>query len=399
MQHADEGDGWPEAEAQIQRELRALREAFDADWAVVWGPIPFDARAPFVTVLFEDRAPDRSSTLGVAVPIVGNPWAESVLAEGGAVAPDTALDPRLHLHRTVLERSQIVAIASGAFQREREVWGVVEVYGQRPLRLPADPIAPLQDAARRIAGFVEQLPRRAAQVTALPATDAMTAAALHDLKNALAAQSLLIAGFDRELRAIAANPARDGARMASLLDSLGVLRESVMHANDLARLMTMGTLAPGTRVAIDVAGLVRLALAAIPLDLRERFEVLVDPALVGGGVVREAPALLRALVNLVQNAALAIQRVREARATVVVRSEGGDVLIEVEDEGRGVAPEVLERLFEPGVTTRDAPEGHGFGLFSARATVEAMGGSLTLYSVPRHLARFTIRLPHERVGL
>jgi signal transduction histidine kinase len=391
--------GWNAALAGIRRELRDVRAAFGADWAVVWGPIPFDARAPFVSVLFEDRVADCATAVGLAVPLVGNPWAQALLAEGGAVALDAQGDPRLRLHATVLQRNQITAIASGLYRRGPEVWGVVEVYGRRPLTLPAAPVAALQACARRIAAVVEHLPRRGSAMTAAPANDPMTAAALHDLKNVLAAQSLLVAGFEKELRAAAANPAREWSRLASMLESLAVLRESVIHANELARLMTMGTLGPGARVAIDLPGLVRLALAAIPADLRERFVVDIEPGLLGSGMVPEAPALLRALVNLVQNAALAIQRVAGARATVQVRSEGDDVLIAVEDEGPGVAPEVLERLFEPGVTTRASAEGHGYGLYSARMTVEALGGTLTLYSVPRRLARFTIRLPRERVGV
>lgn len=394
--------GWSDASSHIQRELRALRDAFDAAWAVIWGPIPITREMPFVCVLFEDRDPLRArcSALGMAVPLVGNPWATCILEQDFCLAENAAHDPRLSLHASVIARNHIVAIASAAFRRGGQCWGVAEVYGTAPLRLPDDPAGVLRRAAERVADVVAASPRPSAAELAPPARDPITAAALHDLKSALAAQTLLVTSFEKELRAAASgNADTDRARLASMLESLAVLRESVAHANELARVMTLSQLAPGTRVAIDLRGLVRLALAAVPPELRARFDIEAAPEFSEAGSVSDAPGLLRAVHNLVQNAAAAIQCVPEARAIIRLRTEGENVLIEVQDEGPGVPPEILGKLFQPGTTTRAQPQGHGFGLYSARNSVEALGGSLTLYSVPQRGACFTIRLPSTVAGL
>ena len=49
----------------------------------------------------------------------------------------------------------------------------------------------------------------------------------------------------------------------------------------------------------------------------------------------------------------------------------------------------------PGTTTRTRAEGHGYGLYSTRRTIESLGGTLALYSVPGRGARFTIRLARD----
>jgi hypothetical protein len=96
---------WNDALTRIPRELRDLRTLFGADWAVVWGPLPIRPNAQLATVLFESRDTARSSALGITVPIVGNPWAESIFADGGAFAPDASKDARLQLHDWVIRHN------------------------------------------------------------------------------------------------------------------------------------------------------------------------------------------------------------------------------------------------------------------------------------------------------
>lgn len=394
-------EGYPEdpraAAAQIHHELQIVRHTFRADWAVVWGPVPLDVRSPFAHVLFEDRDPNNKSMLGLAVPVVGNPWLQEILTEGGAISHDAPQDVRLRLHHQVIQHYRILSIASGANQHQEQAWGLVEVYARNALTLPREPVALLQTTARRIAVIMERLRPPCARIHPTSANDSMMAAVLHDLKNALAAQSLLVTELERQLQTLSLP--HDPSRQASVLESIAVLKESVLHAGELVKLLSLGNVTRSSQTTLDFAGLIRLALASVPPELRQRFTVTIDPKLTTTAIVPDTPALLRVMVNLVQNAASAIQHIPEARAFVRSHPEGEDVLIEVEDHGPGVAPEVLEHLFEPGVTTRGAPEEHGYGLYSSRTTVESMGGTLAVYSIPGQLARFIVRLPRNQVGM
>jgi PAS domain S-box-containing protein len=73
--------------------------------------------------------------------------------------------------------------------------------------------------------------------------------------------------------------------------------------------------------------------------------------------------------------------------------EGATVCVEVEDHGRGMAPEVKARLFEPYFTTKEQGKGTGLGLPVVLAAVERAGGAVDVLSTPGMGATFRIFLP------
>ena len=90
-------------------------------------------------------------------------------------------------------------------------------------------------------------------------------------------------------------------------------------------------------------------------------------------VLGEEHYVVQVLVNLMTNAAKAnAQQVRITGAAV-----GDTVTIELADDGSGIAPELLPRLFEPFVTTSSPGQGTGLGLALSHATMERIGGSIS----------------------
>jgi two-component system sensor kinase FixL len=76
----------------------------------------------------------------------------------------------------------------------------------------------------------------------------------------------------------------------------------------------------------------------------------------------------------------------------VLPQPGDRLLIEVADNGVGISPEHLPRIFNQGFTTKK--DGHGFGLHASALAAREMGGSLTCASPgPGQGAIFTIDLP------
>jgi two-component system NtrC family sensor kinase len=101
------------------------------------------------------------------------------------------------------------------------------------------------------------------------------------------------------------------------------------------------------------------------------------------------------LLNLVTNAAQAIER-PDGRIVVTTRREGtAAVAIEVSDNGRGIAPEVLPRIFDPFFTTKDVGKGTGLGLSIAYKIVSAHGGRIDVRTQPGDGTTFTVTLPME----
>jgi len=104
--------------------------------------------------------------------------------------------------------------------------------------------------------------------------------------------------------------------------------------------------------------------------------------------------VLQILVNLVRNAKYACDESYETGKRMIVRvaNGGGKVKISVIDNGVGIAPENLTRIFNYGFTTR--ANGHGFGLHSGALAAKEMDGSLTVRSDgPGKGATFTLELP------
>jgi C4-dicarboxylate-specific signal transduction histidine kinase len=109
--------------------------------------------------------------------------------------------------------------------------------------------------------------------------------------------------------------------------------------------------------------------------------------------------LEQVLINLFSNAIEAMRsNAAGTRAlTVSTEHDGGQPLVTVRDTGPGVAPEALERAFEPLFTTK--AEGLGLGLSISRSIVEAHGGRLwtAADAVPGACFRFTLRTTVEQV--
>jgi signal transduction histidine kinase len=83
-------------------------------------------------------------------------------------------------------------------------------------------------------------------------------------------------------------------------------------------------------------------------------------------------------------------RGRGAVATRVLR-EANRVSIAVDDDGLGIAPEALARIFDPLFTTKST--GMGLGLALCREVVRAHGGEITATAAPTGGARFSFWLP------
>jgi signal transduction histidine kinase len=107
--------------------------------------------------------------------------------------------------------------------------------------------------------------------------------------------------------------------------------------------------------------------------------------------------VLQILVNLIRNAKYALDDGGHAdkRLVLQVGLNGNDtVKISVIDNGIGIPPENLTRIFEHGFTTRK--EGHGFGLHNGALAAKELGGKLTAHSDgPGRGATFTLELPRR----
>lgn len=132
--------------------------------------------------------------------------------------------------------------------------------------------------------------------------------------------------------------------------------------------------------------------AAVVLPATGR-KVGVELDLAGEGILEcVAEEFNQVVTNLFQNA---IEAVPEGTGLVRVtgRAEDGALTLSVKDNGGGIPPEVMGRLFTPFFTTKGPDRGTGLGLTISRRVVEGLGGTLKARSAPGEGAEFTVRVP------
>lgn len=101
-------------------------------------------------------------------------------------------------------------------------------------------------------------------------------------------------------------------------------------------------------------------------------------------------AVVRILVNLMQNAIEAVER-ENGKVDFGAQAKGGMVEFTVHDNGRGIAPDATQLIFQPRYTTKR--KGTGLGLYIARHIVESANGAISICSRPGRGTTFTVQLP------
>ncbi|MFE9723105.1 sensor histidine kinase [Streptomyces sp. NPDC005794] len=188
-----------------------------------------------------------------------------------------------------------------------------------------------------------------------------------------------------------------GEAHPELLDVPGAVADTVRLQVLAADLLLLARLDAGERpgrAAVGLDALVREEVSQRAVD-RIRPDVSVADDSGPLEVAGSRGQLARVIGNLLDNA----QRHAERSVAVAVRADGGDVLVEVTDDGSGVPEAERDRIFERFVRLDDARSrddgGAGLGLAIARDVAARHGGTLTVGEGPGGGARFTLRLPKK----
>jgi signal transduction histidine kinase len=233
----------------------------------------------------------------------------------------------------------------------------------------------LRDQQERLAAIEEELQ----DVQTLAALGERTARLGHGLKNAVHSLRGFSALIERQLDRPNEQQALQGLREA--VDQLETLARESLRPTPAAAGERPAR--PGGEFQPAVGEAVREISRSSPeVEVQVLWEHLPRSLRVPRQVLDEV------LTNLLRNALESMDG--KGKVTITVRRVEGRVHIQVDDQGPGVAPEMRERIFRPGQTTK--PGGHGLGLHLAQQLVEAHGGDLSLLASPSG-ASFRIAWP------
>lgn len=150
------------------------------------------------------------------------------------------------------------------------------------------------------------------------------------------------------------------------------------------------------RVSVDVHAALDAAVRITEGEARGRTRIRCEygkAPLVSANEAQLGQVFLNLLVNAVQ--AIEPGAPQDNEIVIRTRSVREEVLIEICDSGSGIAPEDVGRMFEPFVTTKQAGEGTGLGLYVCRSIVESLGGSISLSPIVGGGTRAAVRLPRS----
>jgi signal transduction histidine kinase len=295
--------------------------------------------------------------------------------------------------------------------------------------------AELEERVRARSLELEMAQRRLVESAHLAGRAEVAASVIHNVGNvlnslnisaSLSAESLKRLAIDRVIRTgkLLAQHREDsgwlkddpkGKRVPAFLELLGrelegerdrlvsQQREMIEHVEHIKQVIAMQNAFAGRKRLVEHAPLVELIELAVRInhddldrhavEVVRQFEELPE-------VPVEKHKVLQILVNLISNAGRALVEGRETERRLVLSVGWGGPgrwRIEVEDNGVGIAPGTLDKLFHFGFTTRK--DGHGIGLHSCALAAQEMGGTLVARSKGAGQgASFLLEVPVEQAS-
>jgi two-component system C4-dicarboxylate transport sensor histidine kinase DctB len=358
--------------------LAETRRYADAELAELAVTTTASGKVSLLQLADRDGATHEYIATETAMPDAG--WTVRVLLDAGPIRAQARL--------VVLAATLLVIVALLL------AWTV----GQRRARL-AERLA-IQDAAQ--AELERQVAERTADLTRANAD-------LHRMQADLV-QAGKLAALGRMSAALSHEINQPLAAARNYADSAGLLidRGDITRAKDnigqiLGLIDRMATIARHLRnvarkpneplKVVDLAAVLQDALAIAQTRLSTAgAEVTIDlpadlpPA--QGGPVR----LQQVIVNVLSNAADAVDGLADRRIDVVGRAEGDGVTLAIRDHGPGVAPAIADRIFDPFFTTKQVGSGLGLGLSISYNIMKDFEGDLRVANHPEGGAVFTLVL-------
>jgi signal transduction histidine kinase len=176
-----------------------------------------------------------------------------------------------------------------------------------------------------------------------------------------------------------------------------ILGESERAARIVRNLLTFARKRQTTRAMVDLNQVIRETLALRAYDQRVSNITVID-ALAAGlpQVFADGYQIQQVLLNLVINAEQAMLSAH-GRGIVVVRTwhdaDQETVILEINDDGPGIPPDLQAKIFDPFFTTKEVGQGTGLGLTVAYAIVQEHGGRIRIESRPNAGASFYVEVP------
>ncbi|MEO9572351.1 MAG: ATP-binding protein [Polaribacter sp.] len=205
----------------------------------------------------------------------------------------------------------------------------------------------------------------------------------HEIKNPLTPMRLTVQSFERRF-----NPLDDKAKekltefSQTLIQQIDVMSSIASAFSDFAKMPTQ------KKEQIEIISVVKFA-----LDIFNERYIKYYPQEKELHAYLDKTQLIRVVTNLVKNAIQATDKEENPLIEIKVFNEGDNIKISVSDNGKGIANDVKDLIFEPKFTTKTS--GMGLGLAMIKNIIEAYEGAISFTSTEGVGTVFTVVLPKK----
>jgi signal transduction histidine kinase len=231
----------------------------------------------------------------------------------------------------------------------------------------------------------DELERRLVQADKLSSIGLLAAGVAHEVNTPLAVISTYAQMLAKQIS--------EDEQKSKLLDKIA---KQTFRASEIVNsLLSFSRTSPTEFVEVDVSKVIQETLNLVEHQLKKSsVEVKLDAPPALPAVKGNAGKLQQVFLNLFLNARDAMDA--GGTLTIHVRAENGFARIDVTDTGQGIAPEHLERIYDPFFTTKAARKGTGLGLSVTYGIVREHGGTIEVDSRLGAGSRFRVELPLAR---
>jgi C4-dicarboxylate-specific signal transduction histidine kinase len=228
----------------------------------------------------------------------------------------------------------------------------------------------------------------------LAAVGQLAAGIAHEINNPIAYVHANLGTLRELLDGVASKLERQELERGALHEAEELIDESLEGVQRVAAIVrdvkNFSHAGGGPKAPVELPALLDAVLRVAAPQLRagrveRRYGIALPP------VLGDAQELKQVFLNLVINASHAVRPGQAIR--IHASASDGRVVVVVEDEGCGIAPELLGNVFDPFFTTKRVGEGTGLGLSIAYQIVRNHGGDMSVQSAPDRGTRVRVELP------
>ena len=231
----------------------------------------------------------------------------------------------------------------------------------------------------------DELERRLVQADKLSSIGLLAAGVAHEVNTPLAVISTYAQMLAKQIS--------QDEQKSKLLDKIA---KQTFRASEIVNsLLSFSRTSPTEFVEVDVTRVIQETLNLVEHQLsKSAIQLQLDAPPVMPAIKGNAGKLQQVFLNLFLNARDAMDV--GGMLSIHAWSEDGFARIDVADNGQGIAPEHLERIYDPFFTTKAARKGTGLGLSVSYGIIREHGGNIEVESRPGAGSRFRVELPLAR---